>query len=90
MTRLSQTITNTQTQVTRELSFVTDDLNTLLDLNRFPWTRNNMVEFCIEAEKKNIEFHCPDIIALSPGLSMIQRGEIASKQTPEELKGFKP
>jgi hypothetical protein len=84
MGRLASTITRTQNALHRELSIAADDLDSLLYINRYPWTRNNMLDFCIEAQRINKDFRCPDIIALSPELFLLQKRGLADVKRPIE------
>lgn len=71
--RLAATITRTADQVNRELKIAADDLDQLIYLNRYPWTRNDMIEFCIKWEKLNPGDRCPDVIAISPDLQLLNK-----------------
>lgn len=92
--RLARAIGRTADQVNRELQGQADELEALRAVNRYPWTRNNMTEFCIDFEKMNPGTKCPNILALSPDFGVVFRPRILPvtpyKDRPEDAPNHDP
>ena len=72
VTRLETVISRAELRVDNSLNDMARDVDTLLFLNQYPWTRSEMTEFCIEFEKINKDVRCPDVIKLAPGLNIMR------------------
>jgi hypothetical protein len=72
VTRLETLITRTEVKVQNNINAMASDVDTLLYLSQYPWTRAEMTEFCIAFEKINKDVRCPDVLKLAPGLNLMR------------------